>query len=1755
MSERTPHTASQAAPIEDLAAYQDLHDLIEEFSGYEEIGTDDLLAAVLPLLRQVAEWHEGGKVGPFDGVEGLRAYRGRLYIRDGDARDPVLVSDVVERIQGMGGALDLEAAYRGLDRAASGVEDAEQILPRGVTPERPAFLPDYRSWEHSVGHHDPLTDIFSLGMVAASIALGLDFTEADQLGEFVAHRRRLTQINSRLHPVVAHVIERMTEPDRRMRAQDLAEVIHALENHRSATGLGERPIEPSLSREASILTELRGRLYDLSRRNKLLHYRTSSAELNLTEASTPIVLRVESIRPEQLFTWTSGVAEKIARQETVSLSEFVRFEEMDHAPGVLDRIRAQARKDRTEFGFSQLRLVIAFLSWRNLKEDPETPIRSPLLLLPVELKKRRGVRDSYELKATSGEAEVNPALRRYLKMLYDVDLPATVPVEDAEALPALIQSLAEQVTATEPGVRLETIAEPDVRALHERALRRVDLYKRRARPAGGAAKKFGDLVYSYARASWRPLGTQLYKSFVSPAPLPQRAERAAPEVDPQIALPLDPARAAMAPVAEPVVEPPARRRPRANGDSGDRHLWLVDLCSVSLANFNYRKMSLVRDFDALIEADVANDETRPLVERGSFGQLFQDAPKPIPTAVPAPPLGESWQVVPCDPTQDAAVGRARTGESYVIQGPPGAGKSQTIANLIADYVGRGKRVLFVCEKRAALDVVYTRLESLGLHHLCARVHDSQEDKKGFVLDLKQIFESWAGVEPDRAAQTARTRALDAVLRGLDTLSAFDGDMTALSEGAPIHELVSRAACASRPGGAHRLDLSGREEVREEAQSRAALRLPPAELDLLPSLADWRAGREAARAMQQALERMGSEAILARHPARFVSADASSDPELFERLTRSLDALGPHLERMEEAARNAVWSREGMAPLEALFAQIDFAARLAPVAGAGRLDFMQPESMVANRVRQETTWLREARETLAEAEAKTKIWVDKLSPEETEAGIRIARQHEGSYFGFLSGAWKDVRKLVTERAGFAQLAIKPKIVDVLEDLKDEHACAERVEFHLKEIANHIGLKEGPEALALAEERDGRRAKEGPAAQPLFDLVRQEGAQARQRIEVLATLKDSADAAREALSACFEGLETLPVDRAFAALSELRSHRDALPAFAPALRALAEAPETVRSSVRRIDARVDVIEEAIVDLAVERAMAVRPALRETSGVGVDSVAAEVGEALTEFRRANAAVLIDAQRQRFNDHISLTQRLDLELDRKMQRKRRQTLESRQDLEKELSKSTRFRSVRELMSGPAGRIISDLKPIWLMSPLSVADVLPLDDDSFDVAIFDEASQVPVEEAAPTLFRARQVIVVGDEKQLPPTNFFGAGSGEGDDDPDMFDDESESELDAASFLAQAARTLPSTLLGWHYRSRSEELIAFSNAVFYGGRLISVPSTRLTQVREPIIAQSAEDGAEFADEILARAVSFHHTPFALYEKQKNAGEAAYVAEAVRKLLKAKTKKSIGVVAFSEAQQSEIERALERLAKEDAKFRDLLEAEMEREENGQFEGLFVKNLENVQGDERDVIIVSVCYAPDSTGRMRMNFGPINRAGGEKRLNVIFSRAKEHLALISTIKADAVTNDYNTGALCLKTYLRYAEAVSRGDLAAMRRALHAVAPHASPRNKREPSALAEPIGAALRERGWEVEVGLGESAFVCDVAVRSPKDDNHRLAVLVDGPDHYGGTDALERHVTKPGVLKAFGWKTLTVLALDWRRDPDAVIERIEKALGG
>ncbi len=649
------------------------------------------------------------------------------------------------------------------------------------------------------------------------------------------------------------------------------------------------------------------------------------------------------------------------------------------------------------------------------------------------------------------------------------------------------------------------------------------------------------------------------------------------------------------------------------------------------------------------------------------------------------------------------------------------------------------------------------------------------------------------------------------------------------------------------------------------------------------------------------------------------------------------------------------------------------------------------------------------------------------------------------------------------------------------------------------------------------------------------------------------------AREALAGLVVDVDDVPLDRLGAMLDALAD-----PATAPLIRAtaaplgaLAGHPE-VAVALRRLAATPDEIEYAVMAATLDELSARERDLARLDGGRLDWLIAEVETALPRLYVADAAVIIARVRDRFVAGVAHAALSVTGMTPEGRAAKKTWTVGRRELENEFRKTMRYRSIRDLASDDSGAVVAALRPIWLMSPTSVSDTLPLDPGLFDVVIYDEASQIPVEEAVPAMHRSHQVIVVGDRMQLPPTTFFATRTDDAEDADD--DREVGVVLDGDSFLAQAAGRLASTMLTWHYRSRYEALIGFSNAAFYEGRLATIPDrTPAPTVREPITLEVAGDGSPDeearvvagVDALLARPISLHRLSGSVYTHRTNPAEATYIAGLVRDLLARRTGLTIGICAFSEAQQTEIERALERLADVDPAFEALYEAELVREDDDQVVGLFVKNLENVQGDERDVIIMSVCYGPDPDGRMIMNFGPINQEGGEKRLNVIFSRARAHMAIVSSIDPEAITNTYNDGANTLRRFLQYAGAVSRGDSAAATAVLAGFGDRRTRATGSPPGdpAIVTQLASELRARGLLVAERVGQSVFRCDLAIRHQGDSAYRVAVLVDHADRIAAEPLAERMLNHPAVLRATGWRVVHVLSRDWCDDASMVLDRI------
>ena len=346
-------------------------------------------------MKQVLATHEGDCVAPLCGLHDLLVTeQGYLLFNPAKAGPAQKNTAKVEELQcAISQAVEVVAeSRRTADLDAASLTFSDLSVSQGDKQiTKPVYLLYYHSWEDAVAHHDELTDIFSLGMLLASLACGLDFTDAADLELFTTNRSNPFALNRRLNPVLASVIVQMTALNRHKRAPDLGQLITRLENYREQVadldfervqGFKESGLT---GKRRLIQSHLRDRLFEISRRNRLIYFKPTLQMINLTVASVPLVMEYRNIKLEQLFVWHSELASNLGEGAPMSLGKYLRFEDAPYIPGVLDKIISEARRDRAEYGFAQLRLVLCFLRWHNLKEAPEERIHSPLLLLPVEL--------------------------------------------------------------------------------------------------------------------------------------------------------------------------------------------------------------------------------------------------------------------------------------------------------------------------------------------------------------------------------------------------------------------------------------------------------------------------------------------------------------------------------------------------------------------------------------------------------------------------------------------------------------------------------------------------------------------------------------------------------------------------------------------------------------------------------------------------------------------------------------------------------------------------------------------------------------------------------------------------------------------------------------------------------------------------------------------------------------------------------------------------------------------------------------------------------------------------------------------------------------------------------------------------------------------------------------------------------------------------------------------------------------------------
>ena len=1061
--------------------------------------------------------------------------------------------------------------------------------------------------------------------------------------------------------------------------------------------------------------------------------------------------------------------------------------------------------------------------------------------------------------------------------------------------------------------------------------------------------------------------------------------------------------------------------------------------------------------------------------------------------------------VSADGAQLQAVTAAAEGYSFVLEGPPGTGKSQTITNLIAHCMSQGKKVLFVAEKQAALDVVRDRLSRVGLAPFTLDLHGTEQKPAAIRQQLKESVDAEVHYDMhlwDNAVANLRSR--------LAPLAEYPGQihdrngaghslwtavstLTSMDDGpvAPVPEKV--VAAPAMPVDA--------------MQSQVARLATQAQVTVFPTIPRW----------SLVGPHPGSEkSILSAH-SRLVEARAvlTAVPEIMELLEdEDVPALVEQLRSVEAIPED---SRLTPAECERLSHSEERLKALATEVDRLKGDFAGMASLFS------ASFIRSG------------------DPAPVLEALEATKK----------GMFGKKKKLDAYRSALA-VAVPPSVTDI--DVETVYA-PERVEPQLlrlpqlRAVAADIDRKitDIPGAESLA----GR----SPAGPELPADLWQRGDDLRQAIE------DSSRAPE--LLALTTRMQSEGLD---APLSDTLSDiEDAWAAWCTVLDATEESVAhwvTARGASTRVEAWLDCAEEwnddlkGTGDLLITRAVQWEAAARPLRAAGLSAFVAQVEEGQIAprdldmaLRRGLAEASVSERSQRFNlraFHRTLRESELTELTRaiaKVQQEATRALPARllaqrpftpgrldgraALLRRQLDAKRNAKSFRTLL-GEFGDEILSVAPCFFVSPASLATFVDPKAVTFDLVIFDEASQVTVDQAMGALGRARAAVIVGDSKQMPPTRIGKTTTGNSDDLPDETADGENADAmsaldDLESILSEAVESgLPQLWLSWHYRSQDESLIAFSNERYYEGHLSSLPSPG--GVPGAGVSVVRVDG-QFIRKADVKA--------GLGTLGTNPVEAqAIVDSVIRRVNDPLTKdESIGVVTFNVPQRDHILDLLEECG-------DPLVAR--RLVPGP-EGIFVKNLENVQGDERDVILFSTAFSKQSDGRpMPMNFGPLSRKGGERRLNVAVTRARKEVELFCSFAPSEI--DLNR--------------TSSAGLRDLRGYLEAAIEHASPAASRRGVAvntntLRDDLAATLRERGWVVETDYGLSSYTLDLVARPADDERWHAAILTDG-DRWAGMDTVADRDLTPGLLgKLMHWAgTVRVWLPEWIEDRDAVIDRVD-----
>ena len=1050
--------------------------------------------------------------------------------------------------------------------------------------------------------------------------------------------------------------------------------------------------------------------------------------------------------------------------------------------------------------------------------------------------------------------------------------------------------------------------------------------------------------------------------------------------------------------------------------------------------------------------------------------------------------------ISADAYQWEAVYEAVHDKTFVLHGPPGTGKSQTITNIIANALYRGKRVLFVAEKMAALSVVQTRLAALGLAPFCLELHSNKTKKSTVLAQLGATAELVKNSPPeDFAREAQRIHSVRTELH--DYIDALHKDYPfGLSLYTAIANYLSIEAPQELSVPVSLLTHLDKERLREWEDAVEALisigsayghphQHPLTGIKISTYAATLK--DDGSKCLSESLELYTRLAPSLPQLSEIWGGPTQPDAKQFEAAV----ALTDHLLQIPEL-RPALLTQAGLDELLETYRAVVQHGRerdacrksLASDYKEGVLQ-LEAGALWAQWESFEYKWI--GSKYFGRKKIKKLIDIYALRKKNTDYPKllqQLAKHYENqkfvtgfgdsipSFFGKFGKPgqedWESISQIIERLA-----QINTLILQYAGDVSGVANMKAQLARQLTEGIQTFRSLHGPVLTAFKQLTD-RISEADASLESLLGIARsslypsgQDWLQSTQnRLKTWLAHMDQLKDWYQWLLAC-ERLSTLEAGFVAQAYKEQNIPTDML---------------------------WNAFHKGLYHACIMYIVSQSPKLELFKGKLFDDVIRRYKEMIAKFEKLTRQEIyakLASNIPHFTKEAVHNSEVGI-------------------LQRNIKNNGRGTPLRKLFD-QIPILLPRMCPCMLMSPISVAQYIDPEAEKFDLVLFDEASQMPTYEAVGAIARGKNVVVVGDPKQMPPTNFFSVQS---------VDEEHIEIEDLESILDDClALSMPSKYLRWHYRSKHESLIAFSNSEYYENKLLTFPSP--DNIRSKVSLVRVEG---------------------CYDKGKsrqNKQEArAVVDEIVRRLSDpVLRKRSIGVVTFSVVQQNLVEDILSDVF---VKRPDLESLALEVEEP-----LFIKNLENVQGDERDVILFSVAYGPDAEGRVSMNFGPLNRLGGERRLNVAVSRSRYEMIIYSTLKSEQIdlARTSSIGVAGLKRFLEYAERGERMAVEAQMRAAQKLS-------------MEDVIAKALRERGHTVHTHIGSSGYKVDIGIVDPENPaRYLLGILCDGETYRQTKTVGDREIVQKGVLGALGWKILRVWTLDWWEKPEEVLATIEEAI--